>query len=109
MEPIPIELFLPFIAVSLAMAIIAFLPREKQPFLMMLSGFMIAFLSVITDTIILGKIPDTSVVSGSTTTYFFKDNTFDFNGWPKILFALVGSILFFVGTIIWKNEEKPII
>jgi len=109
MEPIPIELFLPFIAVSLAMAIIAFLPREKQPFLMMLSGFMITFWSIMTDTIILGKIPDTSVVSGSTTTYFFKDNTFDFNGWPKILFALVGSILFFVGTIIWKNEEKPII
>jgi hypothetical protein len=106
---IPIEIFLPFIGLAFAIAVIAFLPKNKQPFLLMLSGFMIAFWAVITDTIILGKIPDTSTVSGSVTTYAFIDNTFDFTQYPKILFGLIGSLLFLSGVFVWKEQEKPLV
>ena len=106
---IPIEIFLPLIGLSLAMAVISFLPKERPYFLLMLAGSIIAFSSLTTDTILLGKIPSTSVVSGSTTTYTFIDNTFEFTEWYKIFFMLIGVVIMLAGAIAWKTEEKPLL
>jgi len=103
---VPIEIFLSFIAISFAVAVIAFLPRNKQPFLIILSGFMIAFWGITTDTIILGVVPHSSTVSGSTTTYIMENNEYEFTQWPKILLGLMGSLLFLAGGIIWNQERK---
>jgi len=104
---VPIEIFLPFIALAFVMALISFLPRTKNYALLMISGSMITFWALITDIIILSKIPDTSITSGAITTYTFKDNTFEFTQWPKIFFALIGSIMMLMGGLAWKDEEKP--
>jgi hypothetical protein len=103
---VPIEIFLPFIAIAFSMSVIAFLPKTKQPFLLMLAGFMIAFWAIITDEITLGKIPLTSTVSGSVTTYAFTDNNFEFTQYPKILFGLIGSVLFLSGVFVWNEKEE---
>jgi len=104
---VPIEIFLPFIALSLVLAIIGFMSKTKNYSLLLIGGAMITFWALITDTIILGKIPITSTVSGSVTTYAFIDNTFEFTQWPKIFFGLVGSIIMLAGGLAWKDDEQP--
>ncbi len=106
---IPIEIFLGFMGLSFAMAVMSFMPKTKQPFLLFIAGVMITFMSVTTDNIIMGKIPITSTVSGSTTTYAFIDNLFEFTQWHKILFALIGSIMLIVGAVVWKDSKESLI
>ena len=73
--------------------------------LTLIGGAMITFWSLITDAILMGKIPDTSIVSGSTTTFTFVDNPYVFTQWPKILIAVIGSIIVLVGGLEWNKKE----
>ena len=104
---VPIEIFLPFIALAFALAVLSFLPKTKNYFLLLIAGSMITFWALITDTIIMEKIPITSTVSGAVTTYAFIDSTFEFTQWPKIFFALIGSIMMLAGGLAWKDDEQP--
>ncbi|SRR6266508_960799 len=101
---IPIELFLGFIVLSFGMGVIGL--WQKIPLLMLISGAMITFWALETDVVIMGKIPITSSVSGSTTTYAFIDNTFVFTQYPKILLGLIGSIVMFSGGLEWQKLKK---
>ena len=103
---IPIELFLGFIGLSFGVGIIGL--WQKIPLALLLSGAMLMFWAVITDIIIMGKIPITSTVSGSVTTYAFIDNTFEFTQYPKILFGIIGSVLSIAGGLQWNNKKEPL-
>lgn len=100
---IPIEIFLSFIAFSLVTGIIGL--WKRTPLMLFIAGAMITFWAIITDNIILGKIPESSIVSGLTTTYTFIDNPFEFTQWHKIFFALIGSVIMIAGALIWKQME----
>ena len=101
---IPVELFLGFIGVSIAMAIFGFVRNPQIPATIVMGGMFILTLSVATTGIIMGKIPVTSVDSGSTTTYTFVDNTYDFTEFPKTIFALIGVMLMILGGLMVMRE-----
>ena len=104
---IPLEIFLSFIGLSIATGLMGLLSNLKQkiPLTLFIAGSMITFLAVITDNIIMGKIPESSTTVGSTTTYVMVDNPYEFTQWVKILFALTGSMIMMLGALIWKQEE----
>jgi hypothetical protein len=94
---IPIELFLGFTALFLAVGIVGFIRNPQVPAMIVISGIFILTLGVITNGIIMGAIPTTSVTSGSTTNYSFEDNVFEFTEMHKTLFAIVGAIMMLMG------------
>ena len=99
---IPIELFLGFIAISISLAIFGFIRNPQIPAMLAFAGIFIMFIAVTTDNIIMGKIPVESVVSGSTTSYTFEDNTFQFTEIPKTIFALIGVICMLCGGLMLR-------
>jgi hypothetical protein len=101
---IPIELFLGFIGVSIALAIFGFLRNPPIPATIVMGGMFILFLSVATDNVIMGKIPTTSVTSGSTVNYTFIDNTYEFTEMPKVIFALIGVMCMILGGLMVMRE-----
>jgi hypothetical protein len=101
---IPIELFLGFIGVSIALAIFGFLRNPQIPATIVMGGMFILFLSVATDNVIMGKIPTTSVTSGSTVNYTFIDNTYEFTEMPKVIFALIGVMCMILGGLMVMRE-----
>lgn len=101
---IPVELFLGFIGVSIAIALFGFVRNPQIPACLVMGGMFILFLSVATDNVIMGKIPTTSVTSGSTVNYTFIDNIFEFNELPKVIFALIGTMFMIVGGLMVMKE-----
>ena len=101
---IPIELFLGFIGVSITLAIFGFLRNPQIPATIVMGGMFILFLSVATDNVIMGKIPTTSVTSGSTVNYTFIDNTYEFTEMPKVIFALIGVMCMILGGLMVMRE-----
>lgn len=100
---IPYEILLGFIFGTMAMSIIGV--WKQIPLMMFIGGAIITFLIVITDNIIMGIMPDTSSVSGSTTTYTLVNDLYPLDQWVKILFALMGSVFMLGGALIWKAIE----
>jgi len=94
---IPIELFLGFTGVSIAFAIFGFARNPQVPVTIVIGGIFILLLAVSTTGIIMGKIPTTSVTSGSTVNYTFIDNVFDFTELHKVLFAVLGAFMMLFG------------
>ena len=101
---IPIELFLGFTGISIVLAIFGFLRNPQIPATIVMGGMFILTLSVATTGIIMGKIPITSVDSGSTTTYTFTDNIFEFTDFPKTIFALIGVMCMILGGLMVIRE-----
>lgn len=102
MSNVPIEVFLPLIALSLSMGVLGM--WKKIPFVLLISGAIITFIAIDTTSISLGKIPEKSVTTGLTTTYTFIDNTFEFTQWHKIFISLIGSIIMFIGAFQFKES-----
>lgn len=96
---IPVELFLGGIVVSIALAIFGFIRQPQIPAMLVFAGIFIFSLAVIPDGIIMGKIPETSVSSGSTVTYTFVDNVFTWDQLPKTIFGLIGATIMLCGAI----------
>lgn len=94
---LPIEIFLGFTGISIALAIFGFIRQPPIPAMLAFGGMFILFVSVMTGGIIMGSIPEASISSGSTTTYQMTDNVFDFQGFPQMLFALMGVIMMLSG------------
>lgn len=93
----PVELFLGFVAVAISVAIFGFMRNPQIPAMIAFAGIFIMFISIMLGGIIMGKMPDTSVVSGSTTTYTLEDNVFDFSGFPQMIFGFMGAMMALVG------------
>jgi len=100
---IPFEVFVMFVGTAIAMSIIGI--WKKTPLLLFIGGSLIAFWVIMTDNIIMGSIPQSSSVSGLTTTYVMVDNLYPFTEYPKILFALLGSMMGIAGALVWKTIE----
>lgn len=94
---IPVELFLGFVAIGIGLSIFGFIRQPQIPAMLAFGGIFILFMSVMFGGIIMGKIPITSIESGSTVTYAFMDNVFDFRGLPQVIFSLVGVIMMLSG------------
>lgn len=95
----PVELFLGGIVVSIALAIFGFIRQPQIPAMLVFSGIFIFSLAIIPSGIIMGKIPITSTSSGSTVTYAFIDNVFEFTELPKTIFGLIGATVMLCGGI----------
>jgi hypothetical protein len=104
MTDIPIEIFSVMLGTMIAIGVIGL--WKNNPMVMFISGALITFLGIITDTIVLGQLPVTSTVSGSTTTYVFASNNFIFTEWHKIIFMLIGSVAMIFGAIENHNIKK---
>jgi hypothetical protein len=98
---IPIELFALFLGTSLALLGLGLV--KKTGVIITISGMFVLFTSAITDLIIMGSIPESSTVSGSTTTYVMVDNTFEFTELHKIFLAVVGIFIMIVGFLYAKE------
>jgi len=96
---IPVELFLGGIVVSIALAIFGFIRQPQIPAMLVFAGIFIFFIAIVTTGVIMGKIPTTSVESGSTVTYTFTDNVFEFTELPKTFFGLIGVIFMLCGAL----------
>src|SRR5690349_21795794 len=94
---LPVELFLGFVAISVGMAIFGFMRQPQIPAMLAFGGVFIFFISIMTSGIILGAIPESSASSGSTTNYVMIDNTFDFRGFPQVIFAFLGVVMMLSG------------
>lgn len=105
MVNIPVELFLGFIGISVGMAIFGFIRNPQIPAMMVFAGMFILSIAVITTGVIMGKIPESSSVSGSTTTYVMVDNIFIFTELPKTLFGLLGAIFMLSGALMVVKTE----
>ena len=101
---IPIELFLAGLGVSLALAVFGFCRNPQIPATIVMGGMFILFLSVVTTEINMGKIPTTSVNSGSTTTYTFTDNIFEFTEMNKVFFSLLGVMCMILGGLMVMRD-----
>jgi hypothetical protein len=94
---IPIELFAIFLGVSVAILGVGL--AKKVGAIVMCSGMLIMFTAIITDFIIMGKIPESSTTSGSTTTYVMADNLFQFTELHKVLMAVIGVFIMIIGVL----------
>jgi len=101
---VPLELFLGFMGLSFAMAVIGLC--QRIPMLLLIAGAFITVWALITDVIIMGKIPSTSIISGSTTTYTFIDNPYVFTQYPKILIAIIGAVIMLAGGLEWNKKSE---
>jgi hypothetical protein len=90
---LPVELFLGFMAMCIGVAIFGFVRNPQVPAMLAFAGIFILFIAVMTSGIIMGSVPESSSTSGSTTTYDMIDNTFDFRGFPQMIFGLLGGIM----------------
>lgn len=98
MTDIPIELFAVFVGSALAIMTIGL--AKKIGIALVISGMFLVLVALLTDTIILGKIPESSITIGATTTYIMIDNIFIFTEWHKIIMMLMGSFIMILGSII---------
>lgn len=96
---LPIEIFGIFIGVSIVIGVLGLMRQPQIPAMVAMGGIMIFFISIITNGVILGVIPESSATSGATTTYAMENNTFDFTGLPQIFGAIVGVIMMLYGGI----------
>ena len=101
---IPVEMFLAGLGVSIALAIFGFIRSPPIPATIVIGGMFILTLSVITGGIIMGKIPTTSVTSGSTVNYTFIDNVYEFTEMNKVIFALFGVMAMILGGLMVMRE-----
>jgi hypothetical protein len=99
---IPVELFLGFIGTTLIMVIIGIARQPQIPALIVFAGMFLLTWTLIADNIIMGKIPDTSIVSGSTTTYTLVDNLYPFTEIVKVIFSFFSVSLMLVGALLTK-------
>lgn len=100
---IPVELFLGGIVVSIALAIFGFIRQPQIPVMLVVGGMFIMTIAVMTDGVIMGKIPITSVSSGSTVTYTFEDNIYAFDELAKVMFALMGVFCMLCGALMTRS------
>ena len=101
---IPIELFLGFVGASIALGIFGFMRNPQIPATIVMGGMFILTLSVATTEIIMGKIPVSSIDSGSTTNYTFTDNIYEFTELPKTIFALIGVMFMILGGLMVMRD-----
>jgi hypothetical protein len=94
---IPIELFAIFLGVSMALLGVGL--AKKVGAIILCSGMFVLFTAIITDFIIMGSIPSSSTVSGSTTTYVMVDNLFEFTELHKIFMSIVGIFIMLIGVL----------
>lgn len=86
-----------FVVIAVGLAIFGFIRQPQIPAMLAFGGMFILFIAVMTGGIIMGTIPVDATSSGSTTNYSFTDNVFDFQGFPQMLFALIGVIMMLSG------------
>jgi len=96
---LPVEIFGIFVGISIFIGIVGFVRQPQIPAMLAMGGIMLFFISIITNGMILGVIPDSSTTAGATTTYDMEDNVFDFTGLPQIFGALTGVIMMLYGAI----------
>lgn len=97
---IHIILFLSIIVFCFAMSVIGI--WRKIPMMMFIGGALIAFIAVMTDSIDFGSTLEVVVDS---TVYSADPESIPFTEYPKILFALIGSVTMIGGGLIWKGME----
>lgn len=103
----PVELFLGFVAVAISVAVFGFMRQPQIPAMISFAGVFIMFISVMLGGIIMGKIPEESTVSGSTTAYTMVDNVFDFQGFPQMIFGFMGAMMALAGGLmVYKTWTK---
>jgi cytochrome c biogenesis protein ResB len=98
---IPIELFGIFLGISIVLLGVGI--SKKVGAIIVCSGIILLFVAVITDIIIMGQVVDTSVTSGSTTTYTYKDATFEFTEIHKVLMVIVGIFIMLIGALYYRE------
>lgn len=102
MVNIPFELFISFVSISVVLTLFGIM--KSIPVLLVAGGLFIITMTVLTDNIIMGKVPASSTTSGSTTTYVMVDNLFAFTQWHKILFSFFGAIsMLSAGIVVYKR------
>lgn len=99
MFDIPIELFLGLIVSALALAVFGLMRNPQMMLMLLIAGVFIFTLTALTDNIIMGKIPESSTVSGATTTYTLVDNPYPLTDMPKMLIAMIGAVLMLIGAV----------
>jgi len=101
---IPVELFLGGIVVSIALAIFGFIRQPQIPVMLVVGGMFILTIAVMTDGVIMGKIPITSTSTSSTVvTYEFVDNVYAFDELAKVMFALMGVMCMLCGGLMSRS------
>lgn len=98
-----ISLFLSFIGFSIIMGIVGIWIRI--PMLMLVGGAMITFLSVIPLDFNDGSRVSNITESGSTNIVQWENEPVVFDVYPKILFAVMGSIFMLGGAMMWKYQD----
>lgn len=99
----PIEIIYTIFALAFALMFIGI--WKKIPFAMVISGVLITFLFIITDSITALGDTNTCVtdIAQDTTTCTMSPYVLDM--WIKILGMLLGNIFIMGGTLIWKASE----
>lgn len=101
-ENLPIEIFLGYVGICLALPIFGFIVRQTVPISLFLfiSGGMLVALFIILDSINMGMIPVSSTVTGDTTTYEFEPNPYLFTEEIKTYLILISSMLMIIGAVV---------
>jgi hypothetical protein len=110
---IPFEVFTFITAFLFILPVIGFIFRFSIPLSIFFfaSGILLISFFLMIDTIDMGKIPDTSVIAGSTTTYNFKSNPYDFtlegsNYQIKVFLILTSVIMLFGGAVMEVKSKN---
>lgn len=98
---IPIELFGIFLGLSVVFLGVGM--SKKAGAIIVCSGIVLLFVAIITDFIIMGKVVDTSVTVLTTTTYTYKDATFEFTNFHKMLMAIIGIFIMIIGALYYRE------
>jgi len=101
MTDIPIELFAIFVAIPIAIIGIGLFIRLGA--LVAVGGMLLIVVGLLTDVLIMGKIPESSTSSGSTTTYVMVDNLFIFTEWHKIVMLLMGVFIMLISPAVRRD------
>lgn len=105
MTSIPIELFAIFCGLAVVFVAIGLSKKEHGGgSIVFTAGAFLLITGLLTDIIILGKVPQSSTTVGSTTTYVMVDNTFTFTQWHKVLMSMISVILMLVGYIVGSRS-----
>lgn len=99
-ENLPFEVFTVFIGLTAIMVGIGI--AKQVPALIVFAGMFLLMWSVLIDSIDMGSIPTSSTTVGSTTTYVYTNDPFEFTDWTKTLFSLFAVTLMLIGALLTK-------
>lgn len=98
-----ITIFLSLVSFCILLGIIGI--WKKIPFLMLIGGAMIAFLTIIPMDFRDGSRIETLDTTTDIIVPTYEDEPVEFDIYPKIFFALMGSMFMLGGALIWKNGD----